>query len=91
MTMNDTLLTVARTGGKLVLEEASVTQISGEMVSLGEAAKMIRASVRTVYRLIDDGELPQPIKIRARSFLPRCAVVAYLVRQGFPESNMVLS
>jgi predicted DNA-binding transcriptional regulator AlpA len=58
-----------------------------ELVSLRETARMIRSCVRTVYRLIDDGELPRPIKIRARSFLPASAIRAFLVRQGLPESE----
>ncbi len=58
-----------------------------EMVSLREAANIIRACLRTIYRLIDDGELPRPIKIRSRSFLPLSAVRAYLVKQGFPENQ----
>jgi excisionase family DNA binding protein len=57
------------------------------LLSFPEAAALLRSCVRTVYRLIDDGELPRPIKIRARSFLPRSAVVAYLVKQGLPETN----
>lgn len=55
-----------------------------DIVSLREAARMIRACVRTVYRLIDDEQLPRPIKIRSRSFLPTSAVFAYLVKQGLP-------
>jgi excisionase family DNA binding protein len=57
-----------------------------ELLSLPEAAAMLRACVRTVYRLIDDGELPRPIKIRSRSFLPFAAVREFLVKQGLPES-----
>ena len=60
--------------------------MQSELVSLREAAAMIRACVRTVYRLIDDGQLPRPIKIRARSYLPYVAIRDYLVRQGLPES-----
>ncbi len=63
--------------------------MESELVSLREAAHMIRACVRTIYRLIDDGKLPRPIKIRARSFLTRSAVVAYLVKQGFPQAEEV--
>jgi hypothetical protein len=57
------------------------------MVSLPGSARMLRACVRTVYRLIDDGELPRPIKIRSRSFLPISSLRAYLVKQGLPESE----
>jgi predicted DNA-binding transcriptional regulator AlpA len=59
-----------------------------ELISLREAAHMIRACVRTVYRLIDDGALPRPIKIRSRSFLLRSAVHSYLVKQGYPEPQL---
>lgn len=61
--------------------------MENELISLREAASRLRACVRTVYRLIDDGELPRPIKVRSRSFLTRSAVVSYLVRQGLPESE----
>ena len=60
--------------------------MNNELVSLREAAAMIRACVRTVYRLIDDGELPRPIKIRSRSFLPLATVRDFLIKQGLPES-----
>ena len=56
-----------------------------QIVSLPESARMLHACVRTIYRLIDDGELPRPIKIRSRSFLPISAIRAYLVKQGLPE------
>jgi predicted DNA-binding transcriptional regulator AlpA len=67
------------------MKKENAMSIGIDMVSLPEAARMIRACVRTVYRLIDDGELPRPIKIRSRSFLPVSAVVGYLVKQGLPE------
>ncbi len=57
-------------------------------LTIKETAVAIRASVRTVYRLIDEGELPKQSKIRARSFLPRPAVEAYLAKQGLsPETE----
>lgn len=58
--------------------------MQSDLVTLPEAAGLIRGSVRTVYRLIDDGELPRLIKVRSRSFLPREAVRDYLVKQGLP-------
>jgi predicted DNA-binding transcriptional regulator AlpA len=59
--------------------------MQSELVSLREAAAMIRVCVRTVYRLIDDGQLPRPIKIRSRSFLPsrRCGI--FSKSRGLPE------
>jgi len=56
-----------------------------DLLTLREVARMIRASVRTVYRIIDEGQLPRPIKIRSRSFLPRTAVKDFLAKQGMPE------
>lgn len=58
--------------------------LKSELISLPEAARLLRSHVRTVYRLIADGELPRQIKIRSRSFLPISAVRDYLVRQGMP-------
>jgi excisionase family DNA binding protein len=59
--------------------------MTSELISLREAAAMLRACVRTVYRLIDDGELPRPIKVRSRSFMPYAAVREFLKKQGLPE------
>jgi excisionase family DNA binding protein len=59
--------------------------VQGELLTLVEVAAMFRVCVRTVYRLIDDGQLPQPIKVRSRSFLPRGAVREFLKKQGLPE------
>ena len=59
-----------------------------ELLTVGEAARMIRVCVRTVYRMIDEGQLPRLIKIRSRSFLVRSDLVAYLVKQGLPESAL---
>ena len=55
-----------------------------QIATLQEAARMIRVCVRTVYREIDDGELPKPKKIRSRSFLPIAAIRAYLEKRGLP-------
>lgn len=60
--------------------------MQSELVSLREAAAMLRACVRTVYRMIDAGDLPPPIKVRARSFLPLVAVREFLIKQGLPEN-----
>jgi predicted DNA-binding transcriptional regulator AlpA len=73
------------------MQNAMCGTVEIEMVSLREAARMIRACVRTVYRLIDDGDLPSPIKIRSRSFLPLKAVIVYLVKQGLPQPEGVIS
>jgi len=59
--------------------------MQSELLTLVEVAAMLRVCARTVYRLIDDGQLPQPIKVRSRSFLPRGAVREFLKKQGLPE------
>jgi len=60
--------------------------MQSELLTLVEVAAMIRVCVRTVYRLIDDGQLPQPIKVRSRSFLSQAAVREFLKKQGLPEN-----
>lgn len=44
---------------------------------LGDVAEALGVAVRTVYRLIADGALPQPVKVRGRSVLPASSVEAY--------------
>jgi excisionase family DNA binding protein len=61
----------------------SVTVMS-PLLSLREAALMMHICVRTVYRMIDEGELPEVIKVRSRSFLPLSAVNSYLRKLGVP-------
>ena len=59
--------------------------IQSELLTLVEVAAMIRVCVRTVYRLVDDGQLPHPIKVGSRSFLSRAAVREFLKKQGLSE------
>ena len=52
------------------------------LLSIREVSEKLRVCVRTIYRLIDEGKLPLPIKIGARSLIPVSAVVAYLKFAG---------
>lgn len=52
------------------------------LVSLKTAAESLGVCVRTVYRLIDEGKLPRPVKVRGCSRLPLSAVTAYLRSLG---------
>ena len=52
------------------------------LLSIREVSEQLRVCVRTIYRLIDDGKLPFPVKIGARSLIPVSAVVAYLKSAG---------
>lgn len=54
----------------------------GRLISLQGAARILGVSVRTVYRLIDEGVLSRPVKVRGCSRLPLAAVNAYLERLG---------
>jgi excisionase family DNA binding protein len=56
------------------------------LVSLQYAADLLGVCVRTVYRLIDEGELPRPFKVRGCSRLPLAAVNAYLEKLGVAVS-----
>jgi predicted DNA-binding transcriptional regulator AlpA len=78
---------VISTGAEMRKEGVMSNQATDarEMLSLRETSIMIRACVRGVYRLIDEGKLPRQIKIRSRSYLPKSAVRAYLVQQGLPD------
>ena len=38
-------------------------------ISLKEVARRLGVSIRTVYRMIRGGQLPEPTKVRARSMI----------------------
>jgi len=52
------------------------------LLSIREVAKELRVCVRSIYRRIDEGKLPLPVKIGARSLIPESAVEAYLKSAG---------
>jgi excisionase family DNA binding protein len=52
------------------------------LLSIREVSGKLGVSVRSIYRRIDEGKLPLPVKIGARSLIPVSAVVAYLKTAG---------
>jgi len=52
------------------------------LLSVREVATQLRVCVRSIYRRIDEGKLPLPVKIGARSLIPVSAVAAYLKSAG---------
>jgi len=52
------------------------------LLSVREVATQLRVCVRSIYRRIDEGKLPLPVKIGARSLIPASAVAAYLKSAG---------
>ena len=50
----------------------------GGMLNVGDVAKMLRCSSRTVYRLADSGRMPRPIKLGALVRWPREQVEAWI-------------
>jgi len=61
---------------------AGYLNILEPLLSIPEVAEHLRVHVRSVYRRIDEGKLPQPVKIGARSLIPVSAVAAYLETAG---------
>lgn len=51
-----------------------------EFLRLREVADHLRVTVRTIYRMVADGQLPPPLKIRGRAVMPADAVRTYLDR-----------
>ncbi|MFE9751693.1 helix-turn-helix domain-containing protein [Saccharothrix saharensis] len=49
------------------------------LYQVGEVAELLRVSKQTVYRAINDGELPV-VRIRSRKLVPESAVTAVLRR-----------
>jgi len=52
------------------------------LLSIPEVAAQLRVCVRSIYRRIDEGKLPHPVKIGARSLIPVSAVAVYLENAG---------
>ncbi len=53
-----------------------------DLLTIPEVAEKLRICVRGVYRRIDEGVLPRPLKIGRRSVIPLSAVVEYLFKLG---------
>lgn len=49
------------------------------LYQVNEVAELLRVSKQTIYRAINDGELPA-VRIRSRKLVPRSAVTAVLQR-----------
>ena len=47
-------------------------------LSLKQVADLLGMSVRAVYRLIDEGELPRPLKVGRSSRIPASEYRAYI-------------
>ena len=52
------------------------------LLSIREVATQLRVCVRSIYRRIDEGDLPGSIKIGSRSLIPVSAVKSYLDKAG---------
>lgn len=48
-----------------------------KFIKLKEAAELLGIHIRTLYRLIADGQFPRPLKVRGCSVVPVSAVSAY--------------
>lgn len=56
--------------------------MNDRLVSIREAASRLGVSVRTVWRMIADGQLPKPTKVRARSMVPERHLDAIVGGEG---------
>jgi excisionase family DNA binding protein len=53
---------------------------TGRLLRVRQVAEQLGVSVRTVWRIVADGELPQPVKVRGCSCWPEAVVQQYLER-----------
>jgi excisionase family DNA binding protein len=56
------------------------------MLTVHDVARMLNCSTRTVYRLVDSGRMPKPVKLNALVRWPREAVEGW-IRQGCPQAQ----
>ena len=57
--------------------EPAPAQLAG-MLNVGDVAKMLRCSARTVYRLADAGSMPRPVKLGALARWNRAAIESWI-------------
>ncbi len=62
----------------------SAACVSAVMLSVGDVAKMLRCSPRTVYRLSDSGRMPRPVKLGALVRWSRAALDQWIT-EGCPQ------
>jgi excisionase family DNA binding protein len=77
------------TDGRNVGGDPAPAQLAG-MLNVGDVAKMLRCSSRTVYRLADSGRMPRPIKLGALVRWPREQVEAWIA-DGCPNCRSTSS
>ena len=63
--------------------DTAPAQLAG-MLNVGDVAKLLRCSTRTVYRLADSGRMPRPIKLGALVRWPREQVQGWIA-EGCPS------
>jgi len=79
------------TDGRNVGGESAPAQLAGSMdspqggmLNVGDVAKLLRCSVRTVYRLADSGRMPRPVKLGALVRWPRRQIEVWIA-DGCPN------
>ena len=63
--------------------DAAPAQLAA-MLNVGDVAKLLRCSARTVYRLSDSGRMPRPVKLGALVRWPREQVEGWIA-EGCPN------
>ena len=56
------------------------------MLTVGDVAKLLRCSIRSVYRMADEERMPRPVKLGALVRWPR-AVVEDWIAEGCPPCD----
>ncbi len=54
------------------------------MLTVHEVARMLNCSARTVYRLVDAGKMPRPVKLGALVRWPKTAIEQWIA-EGCPS------
>ena len=54
------------------------TDLSGRLITMQEAAKMLKIGVRSLHRYLDGGKIPRSYRLPGRRMLDREDVLAFL-------------
>lgn len=69
--------------GRNVAGDPAPAQLAG-LLNVGDVAKLLRCSTRTIYRLADMGRMPRPVKLGALVRWSRAALERW-IDEGCPS------
>jgi predicted DNA-binding transcriptional regulator AlpA len=62
--------------------ETHANDVSERLLTVAEVGRLLAVSVRTIWRMRDSGELPQPLRVSQNSLRWRLSDIVAYMREG---------